>query len=173
MSDLMRVGIGLCIAFALIALAAWYLLGPVTVDVAEEIPVDITFAAVDWTRDVVQPSAVEERSIVVLFRSPMQRRDDDRMQRFLTDICAGFAPHVTLVVINADAHPGLLQRLDVVDLPEVHVIDDGRSIARLAGFIGPSELRTWLQRSVPSLEVPELPPLAEELENGEPEQEGL
>lgn len=63
-------------------------------------------------------------------------------------LAAEYAGRLTLVVIDAGAAPGLLQRIGMARLPGLVFVRGGRELARLSGGVPEPALRSWLDYTI-------------------------
>ncbi|HEV7721936.1 MAG TPA: thioredoxin domain-containing protein [Iamia sp.] len=71
------------------------------------------------------------------------------MGEAVASVAETHADHVTAVALDADAHPDIARRYDVLSLPTLLVFSDGRLVDRLVGARGRGRLLEDLSPHLP------------------------
>ncbi len=71
------------------------------------------------------------------------------MGEAVASVAASHADHLTAVALDADAHPDIARRYDVMSLPTLLVLSDGRLVDRLVGARGRGRLLEDLSPYLP------------------------
>ncbi len=61
------------------------------------------------------------------------------------DVVAWLSEHAITIQVDADRHPQVTRRLNVMAYPTLVAFRDGREFDRIEGFAGPDRLLTWLE----------------------------